>query len=514
MRTPALTQSRLTLLDIRAAAARRADATSRISSGIRVSKPSDSPTDAAGIVRTSSELARIERFQGDLETTRAELRATDGALSDSINVLQRALVLATQASNTTLDSGTRAKIGEEIAGLQRHLISIGNTVHNGRHVFSGGNDQQAPFTIDDATGEVSYRGDSVGRTITFPDGRPAQVSLPGDEIFLTPDEAVGSGRTPQTSGLPPSPLPVGLGVSFSGGLDTSIGVDLEGFFVASAAPATVTAGDVVSITFESKDGAISETVSAGPLAGGEDASALAGLLNGQIAANPALAGLVALDEEGGALKVEVSDTAGVGFDFTSTTVGSGVTGLEAGGSIGGFSAEEIAAALNEQVELNEALSGARVVFTARDGELVVDGEVDFEISVVDYDRGTEFRSGLAWQSRVGGTQSGNVFGTLQDLSAALEADDVDALAGIVDRLQRSVDRVSMSQSFYGSTLNQVEVTLERLDALENVSTERLSSHRDADILKAIADLQTATAAEEAAIQVAGRQQPTLLDVLG
>ena len=93
-------------------------------------------------------------------------------------------------------------------------------------------------------------------------------------------------------------------------------------------------------------------------------------------------------------------------------------------------------------------------------------------------------------------------------------DDVEALAGIVDSLQRGVDRVTLSQGFYGATLNQIEVTLDRLTAAENVNIERLSTHRDADLLAAIADLQNATAAEEAAIQVAGRDQPTLLDVIG
>jgi len=513
MRTPALAQSRLTLLDIRAAAERRADATLRISSGIRVSKPSDSPSDAAGIVRTSSELARIDRFQSDLETTRSELRAVDGALSGSIDVLQRALVLATQAANTTLDAGTRAKIGEEISGLQRHLVSIGNTVHNGRHVFAGGNDQQAPFDLDLNTGEVAYTGDSVGRAVTLPDGRPASISLPGDEIFLTPDEAVGAGRTPQTTGLPPDP-PIGVGVSFSGGLDTVVSVDLEGHFVASAPPAGAAPGDVVTVTFTSKDNALSGTVSTPPLAGGEDASAIALLLNGAISADPQLAGQVSLGEEGGALRVSVSESAGVGFDFSSSVAGSAVTGLESGGSIGGFSAEEIAAALNDRAAQNEALVGAGVRFSARDGELVVDGDVDLTIEVIDYDRGTDFRSGLAGVHRIGGAQSGNVFGTLDRLATALRDDDVESLAGIVDSLQRGVDRVSQSQGFYGATLNQVEVTLDRLNATEGVNVERLSAHRDADLLAAIGDLQSATAAEEAAIQVAGRDRPTLLDVIG
>ncbi len=65
---------------------------------------------------------------------------------------------------------------------------------------------------------------------------------------------IGSGRTAGTTGsATPSP-PVSVQVDFSGGLTGSISADLDSFFVASAAPSGIGAGDTVSVTFVSKDG--------------------------------------------------------------------------------------------------------------------------------------------------------------------------------------------------------------------------------------------------------------------
>ena len=81
MRTTLFTQTRDLLLQLRSTQARRATASLQVASGLRVNKPSDSPADAAGIVRTKSELARLNQFRVNLETAQAELRSVDGALS-------------------------------------------------------------------------------------------------------------------------------------------------------------------------------------------------------------------------------------------------------------------------------------------------------------------------------------------------------------------------------------------------------------------------------------------------
>ncbi|MEZ5394964.1 MAG: hypothetical protein R2724_19370, partial [Bryobacterales bacterium] len=286
-----------------------------------------------------------------------------------------------------------------------------------------------------------------------------------------------------------------------------------GPFLAAAPPAGATPGDIVSIRFQSTDGAIDQTIAAPPLSGGENAAALAAAFNAQIAANPQLAGKVGFVDQGGALQLEVRDTAGTGFSFSQTVSGAVVTGLEGGGEAGGYSAKEIAAALNDAVTARPELANAGVRFDVRDGEVTLDSELDINVHVIDFDRGTGFSSGLAGVHRIGGRDSANVFAALEDLAAALKADDVEGVKIQTSRLQQAVDHVSGAQAFYGATLRQVELTLNTLADLDVVHQERLSQHRDADVLDSIATLQASTSAEQFAIQVAARKRQTILDVL-
>ena len=512
MRTTLQTLNREALLNMRNAAARKAEAAAKVSSGIEVKVPSDSPADAAGIVRARSDLNRIGRLADNLQATRAELRSVDGALFQAHTAITRALELATQGATSTQTAQSRELIGEEVRSIERHLATIANTVHAGRYLFAGTADSTPPFVRLGGDGRFVYQGDSASREITFPDGRQGPVSLPGGAVFALAEQAAGSGRAAGTAGPSSSP-PVGLGLVLSGEVDGVVSVDLPGFFVASAPPSGALAGDTVSVELISDDGSIHQTIQA-TLAGGEGAAGIASLLNAEIAAHSTLAGKLSFSDEGGALKLVEADTVGQGFTFLSVSTGGVTTGLEGGGAIGGRSAEEIAAALTAAIALDPALNGAGITVTAVDGELVVDGSVDFELNVVDFDRGTGFASGLAGEHRVGGANSADAFGAVNRLIRALESNDEAGIVEAVGELTRAVDHVSGAQGFYGSTLRQIELTLDNLDRLEVVNKERLSLHRDADIIAAIADLESSTAAEQFAIQVAARRQPTLLDVLG
>ena len=205
---------------------------------------------------------------------------------------------------------------------------------------------------------------------------------------------IGSGRTAGTTGsATPSPA-VSVQVDFSNGLTGSITANLNSFFVAGSAPSGAGAGDTVSVTFVSEDSTINETITTVGLAGGDDATAIATLLNDQITANANLNGKISFSDEGGKLKLVVSDTAGQGFTFTSSNTGTVVTGLEGGGTVGGHSEEEIAAALNAQVALDSSLVSAGVVFSAVNGEIKVRSNTKTDITVTDSAQGTGFVSGL------------------------------------------------------------------------------------------------------------------------
>ena len=210
---------------------------------------------------------------------------------------------------------------------------------------------------------------------------------------------IGSGRTAGTTGSSTPDPKVSLQVDFTNGVTGSITAELESFFVAGSGVSGSAAGDSVSVNFASTDGQINETIDTGALSGGEDAAALAIALNTAISGNANLNGKVSFQDQAGSLKLVVADTAGIGFDFTSASTGTVVSGLEVGGTAGGHSAEEIAAALNNQVALDVTLTAAGVTFVAENGEVRVKGNQAFDVTTTDSAEGTGFVSGFA------GTQS-------------------------------------------------------------------------------------------------------------
>jgi flagellar hook-associated protein 3 FlgL len=514
MRPTFISHSRELLFNLRTIQNRRQSASEEVASGLRVTRPSDSPSDAAGIVRTHTELARVRQFRDNVGGVQAELRTVDGTLSEVGNVLNRALTLATQAANTTQTPQARAAIRTELEGIFRHLVLIANTSHADRYVFAGSASAAPPFEMDPSSPfGVVYRGDSGSRNVTFLDGRPAQISLPGDQIFVRPDIFTGNGRAAITPGAAPPSPPLGVGVAFSGDVDGVISADLDSFFVAAAPPGGPVGGETISVTFASSDGTTNTTITTPPLAGGESTAQIAALLNTEVAANPALAGGFTFSDGGGNLKLVEYDTVGSGYAFTSSATGGLVTGLEAGGRVGGQSGEEIAAALNARVAADPALAKAGIGFTAVNGELQVDSKVDISFTTIDFARGTSFQSGLAGTHLVGGDRSGNVFGALNELIADLTSENLANLPALVAGIKRAVDQVGGSQGFFGSTLRQIDITLSSLAEVDVINQQRLSGHQDADLIDSISTLSQSTSAEQFTLQVLSRRQPTLLDLL-
>ncbi len=354
-------------------------------------------------------------------------------------ILERAFEVATLPINglqteQTLNLAQQQQLGNlafAVQSLESSFAALGTQGQNGAITASSSDTDVAIVTVTgsasavDVDLNVTSAAAVAQETTTTALSNKTTSALEADGIYKLTLGAkqttidlltIGSGRTAGAGGSSTPATPVSVQVDFSNGLTGSITANLNSFFVASAAPNSAGAGDTISVTFVSEDNSINETITTAALAGGENAAAIATLLNNQITANANLNGKVSFSDEGGNLKLVVSDTAGQGFTFTSSNTGSVVTGLESGGTLGGHSAEEITAALNVQVALNQSLVSAGVVFTAESGEVRVKGNTKFDITGTDSAQGTGFVSGLS------GTQTVEGYGnTLDGLSDYINA---------------------------------------------------------------------------------------------
>ncbi|MEX2303613.1 MAG: flagellar basal body rod C-terminal domain-containing protein [Bryobacterales bacterium] len=298
----------------------------------------------------------------------------------------------------------------------------------------------------------------------------------------------GTGRTAGTAGDDPAAPPVSVQVDFTAGVIASLTANLDSFFVAAAPPAGPAAGNTVAVTFSSADGATQRTITTDPIVGGPTAAdttnEIRDRLNDQIAVDPQLSGLIQFSVSAdGELKIVLSETAEQGFSFTSTTSnGAFTTGLEPGGTQGGHSVEEIAAALNSaaaaEAAVNAAFDAAHIRFVAVGDEVRLDGDVAFDFQVTDTASGSGFASGLddGMVHTAGGAPAAS---TIQAASLALSEiatgtpvsprgnQNALALAALAD--QPLLDGFTFNE-FYGRTITNIGN--EGLTAEINLSAKR------------------------------------------
>ena len=159
--------------------------TQNISSGIDVNLPSDNPAAIAQIFQTEAALANNKQIQTNLSTVTTEVNTADSALQTAVQTLSSAISIATQGATSTSTANNRAVLAQQVAGIQQTLVGIAQTQVNGRYIFSGDQDTQAPYQLDSTQPEGVQQlvtGAST-RTIQSVDGTSFAVALTAQQIF-------------------------------------------------------------------------------------------------------------------------------------------------------------------------------------------------------------------------------------------------------------------------------------------------------------------------------------------
>lgn len=155
----------------------------QLSSGKRVTRPGDDPVAAALGVRVRDDRAASAQFQRNIDQAQVWLNATDGALGDVGDALQRIRELTVQASSDSYSSLDRAAAGTEVTQLHDQLLATFNATMGGQHLFGGTTTTITPFTKDGA-GNAVYNGDTAVMSREVSPGATVAVSVPGS-TFMT-----------------------------------------------------------------------------------------------------------------------------------------------------------------------------------------------------------------------------------------------------------------------------------------------------------------------------------------
>lgn len=182
------------------------DAQVRLTSGKRVLRGSDDPTDAARGERALASLARLDATARAVSASRNAMQLTESALGDASNDLQRARELMVAAGNGSFTDGERAAIAVELKGLRDQLLANANRGDgSGGYLFGGQGSASQPF-VDSPTG-VRFEGVRGAAQVSTGEGLP--IAVDGDytwmrasaagSVFDTLDQAIADLNTPGRS---------------------------------------------------------------------------------------------------------------------------------------------------------------------------------------------------------------------------------------------------------------------------------------------------------------------------
>ncbi len=175
--------------------------TSQLSSGLRVSTPSDDPLAAAQSSQFATAISRHDSFSQTSATETSLLQVTDSTLGEVVSQLTSAVSLSVSASNSTNNASNISAIVQQLSGIRDQILSLANASYQGRYLFSG-SQGATPFSLNTSTSPatVAYNGDTNLQYIQTPTGQRLQTNLPGSSVFGAAFTALNQVISDLTSG--------------------------------------------------------------------------------------------------------------------------------------------------------------------------------------------------------------------------------------------------------------------------------------------------------------------------
>jgi len=146
--------------------ARVASSAQEVTSGMRVTRPSDDPSAYIAAERAKLHRNLVDGSTRAVQTSRDRLDQVDAALAGIGDVISQIRSLAIQGVSATYNASDRAQIAEQVHSLTRTAIGAGNVrAVDGEYLLAGSASLSAPFSSTGAyTGNADTRDVSTSAT--------------------------------------------------------------------------------------------------------------------------------------------------------------------------------------------------------------------------------------------------------------------------------------------------------------------------------------------------------------
>ena len=154
----------------------------QISTGKRITSPSDDPVASARALEISSAQSANTKFADTRQTAQLKLNTFESNLTSVTSLLVSTQSTLVGAGNASLSDTERGFIASELKGSLDALIGLANTQDaSGNYLYAGFKSSTTPF-VANATG-ATYAGDSNQQLLQVDAQRQMAVNTTGDNVF-------------------------------------------------------------------------------------------------------------------------------------------------------------------------------------------------------------------------------------------------------------------------------------------------------------------------------------------
>jgi flagellar hook-associated protein 3 FlgL len=179
--------------EIQQSAQTLATAVQQVSTGLRVNQLSDDPAASAAMVRSLATSANVDQYTANATSIVAKIQTADSALSSVITSLNQAITLGTSGANGTNSTTSLQEIATQVQGIMSSIVSQANISYQGTYIFGGSSTQTPPFVASTTSPtQYTYVGNSTVNTVKVGDSMSVQTNLPGDQVFTSGPNVLGS----------------------------------------------------------------------------------------------------------------------------------------------------------------------------------------------------------------------------------------------------------------------------------------------------------------------------------
>ena len=155
------------------------DLQNQLSSGLKLTKPSDDPVGAEQAINYNSNIASVAQSQKNCTQALSFMNTTDGAMGNITSMVQQIRTLTVQAADDVNQGTPRLDIKTEVDQITQQLQTVANTQIGNKYIFGGTNTTTEPLaSLGSAwTGNDDPINFNVGNNVAV------NIAVDGNKLF-------------------------------------------------------------------------------------------------------------------------------------------------------------------------------------------------------------------------------------------------------------------------------------------------------------------------------------------